>query len=271
MASNLECIGLGVEDQDALAALVDAIRPSAVTIGEAKGVAVERWEDPSGARLILGIRRTEIVDLLPSFAATPGARLAQVEFVTDQVATASVVDDTGEQLTALAMEVEERRLIGRGPFPGPVLASVTGLGVDVVVHADAEAFEASPRSLVSASDQDEGGEPPEHYREQGWKWPPRMAAESFISYGVFGSPEQADPHARFAGTVTRAEKRTVVQTGQAFVAARVRTVGFELDLCMPFAGTEVKAGSIIEGTAFLVGSVAEPAVPPRRRWLRGRR
>src|SRR5207245_5963287 len=49
-----------------------------------------------------------------------------------------------------------------------------------------------------------GGAAPPHYRERGWTWPPRLGAESFISYGAFGDPAQAQPRARLFGTVLKA-------------------------------------------------------------------
>jgi hypothetical protein len=45
----------------------------------------------------------------------------------------------------------------------------------------------------------------QHYLERGWSWPPRLASESFISYGVFGDPAQARARARLSGTVLKAE------------------------------------------------------------------
>jgi len=45
----------------------------------------------------------------------------------------------------------------------------------------------------------------QHYLERGWSWPPRLASESFISYGVFGDPAQARDRARLSGTVLKAE------------------------------------------------------------------
>lgn len=229
MASNLDCVGLGVGDPAGLGRLVDMAVRYAEHLGELAGVSVLRWQDPSGARLVLGMRGTEVVDLLPSYAGAPGARLANVHAVNDDVVIADVLDEDGEQVTMLAAELEQRRLLpaAKGAVQG--LACVVALGVDVTVWPDEDAFAASDASLVS----DDGGDPgeaPAHWVEQGWPWPPRMAAESFISYGVFGNPKQAEAYARLNGTVLRAQRKTVVATGQEFVAARVRTVGFEADV-----------------------------------------
>jgi len=146
-----------------------------------------------------------------------------------------VVDAGGRQLTAMAFEAEQyRQLQALGePIGGP--ARITALGVAVQVHPDADAFAASPGSqLDPAADPDQ--EPPPHYRERGWSWPPRLAAESFISYGVFADPAQAQARARLSGTVLEAGQHVCALTGQPFTVAAVRTAGFEADLCL--AGSE---------------------------------
>ncbi|MEU2610282.1 hypothetical protein ABZ570_01640 [Micromonospora sp. NPDC007271] len=276
MTSNLACVGLGVADRAGMRQLVSLALASAERLGEADGIAVLRWQDPSGARLVLGVRGDEVVDLLPSYAGTPGARLADVRAVNEDVVVADLVDDEGEQVTMLAVELEQRRLLpaATGTVGGP--AGVVALGVDVTVYADAEAFDASDASRVG--DADDPGEPPAHVVAEGWPWPPRMAAESFISYGVFGEPAQAQAYARLNGTVLGARPLTVTATGQRFVAARVRTVGFEADVCLSAGDVRElpRPGNVIAGTVFLVGSLPVPAaadhaVPDRRSWLPWRR
>ncbi|GIF97938.1 hypothetical protein [Catellatospora citrea] len=269
MASNLECVGLGVSDGDGLSALIGEALERAELLGEVAGTSVHAWQDPSGARLVVSTQERTVKDLLPSYAGTPGARLAGLHAVNDEVAVAHVVDADGETLTMLAVEVEQRRLLSAGKQPVDAEAAVVALGVDVTVHADEAAFAASDASLLSPGS--EPGEPPAHVVEQGHPWPPRMGPESFISYGVFGPPEQAEAYARLHGTVLSAQRRTVALTGGSFVVARVRTVGFEVDLCL--AATDAaelpRPGNVIGGTVFLVASVPAlaAAAPARRSWL----
>jgi hypothetical protein len=222
-------------------------------LGAVDGVTVLRWQDPSGARLVLAVRDRTVLDLLPSFAGEPGARLGRVGAANEAVAIADVVGEDGEQATVIAVELEQRRFltVAAGPVTG--MASVVGLAVDVTVHAGADAFAASDASLLSP-DGGEPGEPPAHVLERGLPWPPRMAAESLISYGVFGPAEQAEAYARLNGTVLRAERRTVAATGGRFVVARVRTAGLDLDLCLP-TPVVPEPGAIIAGTVFLVASL----------------
>src|SRR5262249_54377054 len=149
-------------------------------------------EDPSGARLVLSVRDGDVSDLLPSFAGTPGARLADIHLVNDEVSVANVLDENGNMLTMIGVEVEQRRLLPEAT--GPVVASVVGLGVEMTVHADAEAFESSDASLLGSPD-DDPGDPQPHMVEPDSQGPLRMAAELLISYGVFGDPEQASAYA----------------------------------------------------------------------------
>ena len=264
VTSNLECVGLGVSSNGALRSLIDEVVGLAVPIGSAYGLEIRRWEDPSGARLVFGLGdQGVVIDLLPSFAGRIGADLSEVRRINEELASAAVMDENGEQVTAMAFELEERRFL---PFPPDSVsgeASIIALGVDVTTHADNAAFAASPSSLMGG-EQDESGEVPAHYVDRGWSWPPRMASESFISYGVFGEPENAKAYARLFGTVLGSELRTVALTGQTIVRVRVRTVGFEVDLCMPFSDPQLPTpGEVIGGGVFLVGSM--PSLNPAGR------
>jgi hypothetical protein len=230
VSSNLSCVGLGVTASQDLGELLSAVLPQAVPLGSGGGVEVLRWQDPSGARLVVGHKNGKVADLVPSFAGTPGARLARLAPLNESVWSAEVLDETGEQVTAMAVELEQGRLLPDRAADGPFEASVVALGSDVSVHRDTARFAA----------------------EQ-----PSMAAESFISHGLFGSAESARAHAWLAGTVLRAERRIVVQTGQAFTVARVRTAGFDTDVCLAAEDHPAvpEPASIIAGTVFLVASL----------------
>jgi hypothetical protein len=271
VASNLSCVGLGVADASELDSLVDRVLPRAVEIGRLGDLRVLRWEDPSGARLVLGVSSGALNDLLPTFAGVPRTALRGLTMANHDVAVAAVVDDTGEQLTSAAIEIEERRILpphGSGDYR----AALVALGVDVSVFASAEAFEESDASLLSG--EDSGSPPPDHFVEQGWQWPPRIAASSFISYGVFGDEAHASAHARLSGIVAGAERRVVQETGQAFIAAVASTAGFDVTVCLADGAVMPKPGGVISGTVFLTASldgVAPAASTRRRRLLRRRR
>ncbi|GHJ48127.1 hypothetical protein Cs7R123_54690 [Catellatospora sp. TT07R-123] len=273
MASNFECVGLAVGDRAELAELVSRALAGAEPVGHVGGIDVCVWQDPSGVRLVFSLKNGKILDFVPSFAGTEGARLSAVRPANDEVAIANVVDGDGEMMTMLAVELEQRRLLtGAGrSVSGP--ASVIAFGQDVSVHADEDAFAASDASLLDPDDA--GTEPPADHSEQGLPWPPRMGPESFISYGVFGPAEQAQALARLHGTVLDAQRRTVAATGQSFVVARVRTVGFETDLCLPdLPDAELpQPGNVIGGHVFLVASLPSLTSPDsaRRSWLPWRR
>ncbi len=274
MASNLGCIGLPVDGEAGLGRLISQIRDSAATLGVVDGVEVKRWEDASGARLIFAVNRhDEVVDVLPSFADEPGALLTGIQLLNDAAAAASVVAADGEELTQLVIELEQRTLLRTRRLSDAVAASIIALGVDIVVHADADAFAASDASLLDPAG-DPGDEPAARFTENGWPWPPRVAAMSFIPYGSFAEPHEAAAYARLAGVVLSASRRSNTISGQPFIAARVRSAGFEATVCYPDDDQPVPSpGAVIAGEVFLVGSLELPPPddPPASRFSRRRR
>jgi hypothetical protein len=243
--------------------LVEQLLPQAQSLGRAGRTEVFRWQDPSGARLVFEVRAGAVEGILPSYDALPGAELAELMMVDDAVAIGDVMED-GQVATRLAVEVEERRLgLGkRHAYRGPV--SVVGLGVGVELFEDADVFAQSPASLLHGSEQDVP-EPPPHVVEFGLPWPPRMAAESLVSYGVWAEPHDVDAYARLNGTVLGASTRTVELTERSFHAVRVRTAGFDCEVCLPIdRHPELpRTGQVIGGMMFMVGSLG--AVPDSRR------
>ncbi len=240
-------------------------------LGSADGIDVLLWEDSnSGARLMIGVRATRVVDLLPSVASSGRTRLRDLRMVNDEVATAAVVDEDGEQLTSIALELEQRHLLGRATL-GEVDAAVVACGVSVTSFPDKNPFSESRESLLDPNAEN-ASEPPAHLAERGWTWPPRMAAQSFFSHGVFSEPAAAQATARLYGVVSESTRRTTAQTGQTFMVARVRTIGFEVDVCLSADEHEElpEPGAVLGGRVFLVGSV--PTLTTRtgrwRRWSR---
>lgn len=266
MASNLSCLGLEVLDAPALERLIGQMMETAELIGRIGELAVVRWQDAgSGARCTITTNSGQITGFLPGFSGRPGANLAGLTALGEELAAADVLDDSGELVTKMALEVEEHAWLGSGVDAGA--AHIAALGVEVEVFADTAAFDSAPASLLAPEDE-EPGEPPEAYLANGWDWPPRMAAESFISYGLFGSPEESSAHARLNAVVLSAERRRTALTGQSFIVARVRTGGFQADLCLPDQAVVPTAGNVVAGTVFLVGSVPAllPELKRRRRW-----
>src|SRR5712692_5875674 len=173
-------VGLAVVDNDALAALVRAVVPLGTQLGQARRARVVRWEDASGARLVLESTGDDL-DFFPSFAGRVRARLRGVRMLNDDVAMATVVDDQGEPLTSMGVVIEQRRLL---PVDKPVdaVASIVALGTSVSIHSGAEDFGESDASLFLGSEDAEHwhlhqDEPPARYVEQSSIWPRRMAAE----------------------------------------------------------------------------------------------
>ena len=261
VTSALACVGLSVRDEAELNSLVTSAWRTVRETGVFGGVHVGRWQDDSGAALILGWQSGELLDFAPAYTAASGGLLADCRLINDSVAVAKVVDADGHQLTAMTFEAEQyRHLLTLGhQVSGP--ARITALGVDVIIYPDAGAFAASPASQLHPSPES-ASEPPPHYRENGWPWPPRLGAESFISYGVFADPAQAGPRARLSGTVLDAARHICALTGQPFIVAAVRTAGFEAALCLA-AGDHPEVpvpGNIISGTVVLSAAVDTPVL-----------
>ena len=264
MSSTLACAGLPVTDEE-LDALLDRVLPRAHVLGATGRGRVVRWEDPSGARLVLEVGDDGVLDLLPSFRSGTTVLLGDLRSVSQDVAVASLLDDSGEQLSSACLELEQRRLLPAQPVER-VRASLTALGVDVEVLADARAFEASDASLL---DQDgPADDPPQHW-DAGWSWPPRVASRSFFSYGVFADEADASAHARLTGEVLRAERRKVQATGKDVVVLQVETAGFPVTVCLEGAAhrSTPVPGNVLTGTVFLTAALEErPSVATRRRW-----
>ncbi len=245
--------------------LVDRMIPAAQRLGEVGEIAVYRWQDPSGARLVFSRRGSDTLDILPSFAGQPGVRLAGCEALNEDVIAGAVVDSEGEQVTSMAFELEQRRAFPkRGGWSGT--AAICALAPDAEFFATADLFEASRRSLLDPNvDLDETA--PAVYSERGLKWPPRMASDSFFSTGVFGPPEESTAHARLNGRVLAAETRTNGLTSQVFLWCRVQTLDFEIDLLAEsIDGFVPSIGSTVAGTVFLVGSI--DSLTFKRSWWR---
>lgn len=268
MASNLECLGLAVSSEDEFKSLVAAAVERAVPITTIGDEQILRWQDPSGVRMVFTTSRRGISRMTPSFAGDPGTVLTDVRAVNDDVVVADVAPD-GEMLTRLSIELEEFPLLGKGTFTGPT--SVVALGTEVTLHDDAEAFGTSDASILGgASSRPDEPRPP--HVDENMAWPHRLGAESFIADGMFGPDAGVTATAILAGTVLRAERRTVNLTSQDFVVARVRTVGFEADVCLPASATTLpQPGNVLAGDVFLVGSlqidIRHFTPHPKRRWF----
>src|SRR6266581_2049572 len=85
VASNLACIGLAVGDGTELGQLVTAAHRSAREVGVYRGVHVGRWQDDSGAGLILGWRSGELLDLIPAYTAASGGLLSGCHLINESV------------------------------------------------------------------------------------------------------------------------------------------------------------------------------------------
>ena len=137
------------------------------------------------------------MDFSFAYTGASGGLLAGCRLLHETIAFAEVVDADGRQLTAMTFEAEQyRQLLAHGQqVSGP--ARITALGTDVSVYPDAEAFAASPGSQIHPPP----GTAPEPPPQYDGPWPPRLAAESFISFGLFADIARNRSRARLSGTV----------------------------------------------------------------------
>lgn len=256
MTSNLGCVGLGVPDAEGLGELLAELVPASRVTRQEDGTALYDWRDGSGARLTVTTDRSGAIDdVTPSYDGTPGADLAGLVALHHSVVAADVLAD-GSVVTRVALEA-----LPPGPVPSAGAAAVTAFPIEVSVHRDEAAFAESPASLLS-EDATVG---------RGDRRPVRFAAESLLSYGLFGDTPKPDPIAQLNGTVLACRTTTVELTGQTFHAVRLRTVGMEVDLCLAAADhpRAPEVGNVVGGLVYLVADLQRPE--PRRRGWFGRR
>jgi hypothetical protein len=237
VATHLVTIGLGTNGQPAFQKLVMEANKAAQQQELVRGVRVRRWEDSSGAAVVLGWRGNQLLNFMPAFAALSEVRLANCHPVREPVAVADVMDADGTQVTALVAEVAQYPHLAAAGRPVDSPARITAFGLNVKVHEDEDAFLAAPKGPNDATD-----------------------PADFVPFGAFAEPAKAQPHARLTGTVVKAERRVCRLTGNQFTVAITRTAGFEADVCL--AGDEhpeVPApGAIISGIVSLSVSLDHP-------------
>lgn len=149
MHSPLACVGLAVSSEDELGRLVALASRRGSTLGSRGAFSVVRWQDPGGARLVLLKSGGRVADVNPSFAALRSTRLRQLTEMGGNLSMATVVDADGVETTRLAVEMEEFELLRRLTADRDV--GLSALGLDLTLHEDAEAFAASPASLMTPS------------------------------------------------------------------------------------------------------------------------
>jgi hypothetical protein len=230
MATHLACIGLGTGGEQDFQRLVVQANQDAQQQEVIRGVRVRRWEDGSGAAVVLGWRAGQLISFMPALAATSQVRLANCHPVREPVTVADVLDAGGEPVNALAAELEQFRQLVAAGRPVDGMAKIAAFGLSVKLYDDETAFLAAPKGPNDAT-----------------------KPADFEPFGAFAEPAKAQAHARLTGTVLKAERRFSWLTGHPFTVAITRTAGFEVDLCL--AGDEhptVPApGAIVTGVVSL--------------------
>jgi len=252
----LACFGFGGD----AAALVAAALPRVQRLSLVGDVEVLTWTDEvSGARLVLGCRGVAVQWMWPTLWSSTSTLLGGLTVVADDVVAATVLDPAGARVARLVLRLEQGRSLTPESCSRTWPAAVVATG-PVRVFADVAAFSADPAS-IHGDPTSYAAQPPEHFVERGWAWPPRMSEESL-------EPESDSlPVARLAGRVVAAERRRNELTGDHFTVARVRTLGLELDLCLPDGHDPVPVGCVVAGRVGALGRLGPEPGGPRQRWV----
>src|ERR1700761_4010268 len=236
MASHLGCIGLGTGGEQDFERLAAEAGKAAQQQEVVRGVRVRRWEDGSGAAVVLGWRGGQLISFMPAFAATSEVRLANCHPVREPVTVADVQEPDGTPITALAAELEQYRHLVAAGRPADGMAKIAAFGLRVRLYDDEQAFLAAPKGPHDAT-----------------------APAGFEPFGAFAEPAPAKPppHAPLTGTVIKAERRFSWLTSHPSTVAITRTAGFEVDLCL--AGDEhpdvTAPGAVVTGIVSLSASL----------------
>jgi hypothetical protein len=220
VASNLACIGLDVWRRSDFRDMVAAARSEAETIAKDGEVGVHIWTDVSGARLIITTEGDLVRVVTPTFYAAPGAVISEPQAVDGGLVLAELVNQDDEVITEIACQLEELALLGSAapPVEGPVSIVVLGNSVQVLGRADDGV--------------------------------PELVFEPTGAYAL-----STDAVAHLTGVVLAIEQRTVSRTGQGFTAARIRTAGFQVTLCVPAGKPALSTGDILDVTGYVVASI----------------
>jgi hypothetical protein len=220
VASNLACIGLDVWRRSDFRDMVAAARSEAETIAKDGEVGVHIWTDASGARLIITTEGDLVRVVTPTFYAAPGAIISEPQAVDGGLVLAELVNQDDEVITEIACQLEELALLGSAapPIEGPVSIVVLGNSVQVLGRADDGV--------------------------------PDLVFDPTGAYAL-----STDAVAHLTGLVLAIEQRTVGRTGQGFTAARLRTAGFQVTLCVPAGKPALSTGDILDVTGYVVASI----------------
>lgn len=252
----LACFGFGADT----AALVAGVLPRVERLSLVGDVEVLAWTDAaSGARLLLGCRGVDVQWMWPTLASSTSALLGGLTVVADDVVGAAVLDAAGGRVARVVLRLEQGRALSTEDRSRTWPATVVATG-PVQVFPDVAAFSADPAS-IHGDPASYSARPPEHFAQRGWAWPPRTSEESLEPAG------DALPVARLTGTVVAADRRRNELTGDQFTVARVRTLGLELDLCLPAGHEPVSVGSVVAGRVGLSGRLGPEPAGARQRWV----
>jgi len=257
MAGHFECIGFATSDQDAFLSRVSDAARTAQRKSLRNGRTLLLWDDPSGARLVIGLTPdNEVECLTPSFIGVSRVSLGlQTLRDTDDcefcaVSAGNVMDSENEcEAYPLAFQIDDFPVVRERLLQERVTLSVTAFAEDIRVWGDEADYNAD-ESLVFGGEIDTPRATPLV----------RYGTESLVPTGMFKSEGgNLSPHILMSARVVRAQHRVNSETMVPFQWALVRTYAAQLDLVAAAADLpgELEPGNIVRGTFWCVGQVIE--------------
>lgn len=250
MAHPFECIGIPFPEGPAYDRVTGVPRVRGERIRRADGSNWFRWQDESGARLILNTDATDRVScILPSFAATGRIKGETRALVKDPRCPYCdrLCLQVGEGLASCTIVLHVEDAVGLRENFKP------GRSLEMEIAAFAEDLQAweSVEEYLQSGPISSGADLAR--RLEGRKTA-RMVlpAESCVPVGMQENPPAA--HAIFTGTLVEAQPRINRVFGGPFWFGRMKTVGGEIDLVSARTpGLKLQKGGVAQGRMWLIG------------------
>ncbi|PRQ10557.1 hypothetical protein C1Y63_10945 [Corynebacterium sp. 13CS0277] len=200
--------------------------------GEIRGGQLVQFSDPSGAQL--NMLAVEPYATYAGFASTAAAN-AHVTMVNDVLALAEIVTDNGTPISTITCNLAQGPLLVEEPTLEWEQLALTAMGMDVAVFDNSEAFRAAGGQAVGL-----------------------VVSQGAAVVATGDGSRVPDASAQIAVEVVGAEYRYTALTNQRFIHLDVISP-VPMDVCIPDTPALPAPGSIVAGTAMLVGSIKPPA------------
>jgi hypothetical protein len=238
MASHFECIGLPVGSRDAFEATISSALERAARTATPGGGQLALWTEPSGATVSVCLNADGAIECAtPSFAATSRLRVRTLGIIADADCSScdllhvEVLGNDETMVYPLVLQVDDLEVSrDRFAIDRVLTIRIAAFAEEISIWPNDDAYLAGQRGV-------------------------KMAAESLIPTGLFGS--QAQARATLAGHVRAAERRVNEATGSPFFWLAVQTYGGIYDVIAAAADLDAVPpdGAVVQASCWMVGRV----------------